>query len=153
MKKAWQIACIAFIIIGIIVFVSSLAYPYKDRLGPGPGFFPFWLSLILMVLSSCLLWQTTFSKTPPFGLGSPLPNQLGRKNILIILITLVTCAELLDFLGFRISLFLFLFFLPFLLGKRSLLMNLIFALSGSFGIFHVFYYWLEVPLPMGILGL
>jgi putative tricarboxylic transport membrane protein len=26
-------------------------------------------------------------------------------------------------------------------------------LAGSFGVFHVFYYWLKVPLPIGALGL
>ncbi|MGC8811489.1 MAG: tripartite tricarboxylate transporter TctB family protein, partial [bacterium] len=121
--------------------------------GPGPGFFPFWLSLIVIVLSLGLLLQTSFSKTPPYGSGSPLPNQIGAKNILIILIALAICTGLIEFLGFRISLFLFLFFLPFFLGARSLAINLIFALIGSFGVFHVFYYWLKVPLPMGILGL
>jgi len=153
MKKAWQIACIVSIITGIIMLVSSFAYPYKDRLGPGPGFFPFWLSLIVIVLSLALFLQTTFSKAPPYGSGSPLPNQMGAKSILIILIAMAICTGLIEFLGFRISLFLFLFFLPFFLGARSLVINLIFALIGSFGVFHVFYYWLKVPLPMGILGL
>jgi hypothetical protein len=31
--------------------------------------------------------------------------------------------------------------------------TLIFAVAGSFGIFHVFYYWLKVPLPMGMFGI
>lgn len=153
MKKAWQIACIASITVGIIMLVSSFAYPYKDRLGPGPGFFPFWLSLIVIVLSLSLLFQTSFSKNPPFGSGSPMPNQIGAKNILIILTALAICTGLIEFLGFRIALFIFLFFLPYFLGMRSLIINLIFALFGSFGVFHVFYYWLKVPLPMGILGL
>ncbi len=153
MKKAWQIACIASVILGITMMISSFAYPYKDRLGPGPGFFPFWLSLMFIILSLSLLMQTSFAKKPPFGTGSPLPNRTGAKNILIILIALVICTGLIEFLGFRLSLFLFLFFLPFFLGVRSLVINLIFAFLGSFGVFHVFYYWLKVPLPIGIWGL
>jgi putative tricarboxylic transport membrane protein len=27
------------------------------------------------------------------------------------------------------------------------------ALALSFGVFHVFYYWLKVPLPVGAFGL
>lgn len=152
MKKAWQIACIAFIGLGIIMLVESLAYPYKDRLGPGPGFFPFWLSLIVIGLSFSLLVQVTSAKKPPFASQSPLPNQQGAKRILIILIALGICTKLLEILGFRISLLMFLLFLPFSLGIRHKLILLLFALAGSFGIFHVFYYWLKVPLPMGILG-
>lgn len=153
MKKAWQIASIISAILGIIVLISSFAYPYKDRLGPGPGFFPFWLSLLVIGLSLALLFQCTLAKNPPYGSGSPLPNQGGARNILVILISLAICTGLLDLLGFRLSLFLFLFLLPFLLGAKSFLINFIFALLGSFGVFHVFYYWLKVPLPMGIIGI
>ena len=31
--------------------------------------------------------------------------------------------------------------------------TILFALAGSFGVFHVFYHWLKVPLPMGVLGI
>ena len=38
------------------------------------------------------------------------------------------------------------------LGASSPAAILITALAGSFGVFHVFYYWLKVPLPIGLLG-
>jgi putative tricarboxylic transport membrane protein len=28
-----------------------------------------------------------------------------------------------------------------------------FVLAASFGVFHVFYYWLKVPLPIGTFGI
>ena len=40
-----------------------------------------------------------------------------------------------------------------LLGARSLLAILLTAIAGSFGVFHVFYYWLKVPLPVGTFGI
>jgi putative tricarboxylic transport membrane protein len=39
------------------------------------------------------------------------------------------------------------------LGARSPVGIMLTALVGSFGVFHVFYYWLKVPLPLGTLGL
>jgi hypothetical protein len=38
-------------------------------------------------------------------------------------------------------------------GARSPLAIGLTALAGSFGVFHVFFYWLKVPLPIGMLGL
>ena len=81
------------------------------------------------------------------------PSATGAVRILLIMGALVVCLVLLDPLGFRISLFLFLLFLPFGLGMRSWWVILIFAALGSFGIFHVFYYWLKIPLPIGVFGI
>jgi hypothetical protein len=39
------------------------------------------------------------------------------------------------------------------LGARSPVAVLLTALAGSFGVFHVFYYWLKVPLPIGVFGI
>jgi putative tricarboxylic transport membrane protein len=154
MKRAWQIMCLAFVAAAVVTLISSFAYPYNDRLGPGPGFFPVWLSLITGGLSLALFFQVTWSRTPPFEPASPLPeDRAGTVRILIILAALAASVALMDFLGFRITLFLFLFFLPLALGIRSWVLILIFSLLGSFGVFHVFYYWLKVPLPMGVWGL
>ena len=43
--------------------------------------------------------------------------------------------------------------LLFILGARSPIAIALTALAGSFGVFHVFYHWLKVPLPIGELGL
>jgi putative tricarboxylic transport membrane protein len=153
MKRAWQIACIAFVAFAIFWLIVSFEYPYKDRLGPGPGFFPFWLSIITGGLALALLFQISLAKSSVGGSAALLPERQGALRILVILAALVGSLALLDPLGFRISLFLFLLFLPFALGERTWWVTLIFAAAGSFGIFHVFYYWLKVPLPVGVFGI
>ena len=40
-----------------------------------------------------------------------------------------------------------------ILGARSPIAIALTALAGSFGVFHVFYHWLKVPLPIGEFGL
>jgi len=153
MKRTWQVACILFLAGAVVMLISSFEYPYKDRLGPGPGFFPFWLSLIVVGLSIALLFQITRGQKAPYGSESPYPNRQGAGRILIVLVALVGSLAMLDYLGFRISLLLFLLFLPIALGIRQWWVVSLFALAGSFGIFHVFYHWLKVPLPMGFFGL
>ena len=153
MKRAWQIACVAFTAFAVFWLIVSFEYPYKDRLGPGPGFFPFWLSLITGTLALGLLFQISLDKSTVEGSAALLPERQGALRILVILVALVGSLALLDPLGFRISLFLFLLFLPFALGERTWWVTLIFAAAGSFGVFHVFYYWLKVPLPVGVFGI
>ncbi len=153
MKRAWQITCVAFLALSVITIVLSFEYPYKDKLGPGPGFFPIWMSLITGSLSLALLFQTSWGKTTADVSAKLFPEREGALRIAIIMIALLGCLALLDPLGFRISLFLFLFVLPVGLGMKNWWLTLLFAVAGSFGVFHVFYYWLKVPLPMGLLGI
>ncbi|MDI6754111.1 MAG: tripartite tricarboxylate transporter TctB family protein, partial [Thermodesulfobacteriota bacterium] len=153
MKRAWQIMCMAFVALSVFTLVLSFEYPYKDRLGPGPAFFPVWMSIITGALSLALFFQTTWGKSVVAVTATLIPERQGVWRIMIILVALLGCLALLDPLGFRISLFLFLIFLPLGLGGGNWWVTLIFAVAGSFGIFHVFYYWLKVPLPMGMFGI
>ena len=153
MKRAWQIMCMAFVALSVFTLVLSFEYPYKDRLGPGPAFFPVWMSIITGVLSLALFFQTTWGKSVADAAATLLPERQGVLRILAVLAALVGSLALLDPLGFRISLFLFLLFLPLGLGERNWWVILIFAIAGSFGIFHLFYYGLKVPLPMGVFGI
>jgi len=153
MKRAWQITCIAFVALSIFTIVLSFEYPYKDKLGPGPAFFPIWLSIITGALALALFIQTTWGGGVADAAAKLLPERQGAWRIIIILFALLACLALLEPLGFRITLFLFLLFLPLALGVGNWWGTLIFAVAGSFGIFHIFYYWLKVPLPMGMFGM
>jgi putative tricarboxylic transport membrane protein len=145
--------CVAFAALSLATLILSFEYPYKDKLGPGPGFFPLWMAIITGGLSIALFCQITFTKTAPYGSNRLLPNREGGRRILAVLAALVVCIFLLDPLGFRLSLFLFLLFLPPALGVRNWWATAVLAVAGSFGVFHAFYYWLKVPLPIGIFGI
>ncbi len=152
MRRAWQAMSLLFIGLSILVLVHSLAYSYHDRLGPGPGFFPFWMALIMGGLSAGLFFQARQTMKNGQGISVLLPDREGLHRVFLILVALSAVVGLLDFLGFRLVMLLFLFFLPWGLGLRRFIGILIFALLGSFGVFHVFYYWLKVPLPIGVWG-
>lgn len=153
MKKPSQIACIAFLGISLFSLAKSFEYPYHDRLGPGPGFFPFWISLITGLLAVGLLVQTSLSEAGEQRATGFIPERPGVLRIFLILGSLICVVILLNPLGFRLSLFLFLVFVPLGLGYRKWWFIVIFAIAGSFGVFHLFYYWLRLPLPIGSFGL
>jgi putative tricarboxylic transport membrane protein len=153
MKRPWQIASLVFAALSIFVLIHSFSYPYHDRLGPGPGFFPFWMSIITGVLSLALFLQTTVATPGKEEKKSFFPNREGALRIVVILGALGFVMFFFNPLGFRITLFVFLFFLPLFLGVRNWLVIPILAVAGSFGVFHVFYYWLKLPLPIGFFGI
>lgn len=153
MRRGWQIASLAFLAVSAVWMVQALQFPLRDPLGPGPGFFPFWLSLLGGALSLALLVQVSRGGTGVASATSVVPPRPEALRVLGVLAGLVGATALLTPLGFRLTLLLLNAYLLVALGVRTWWLVGVFALAGSFGVFHVFYHWLKVPLPIGVLGL
>ena len=151
-KLGWQIACVCLLGIFLPALVTSLGYSLTDALGPGPGFFPFWLSLIGAVLSAVMLAQVTLAGTEE-GVISLAPDRQVALRAIGVLVALTAAAALFEPLGYRLTMLPFIVGLLLILGARSAIAIALTALAGSFGVFHVFYHWLKVPLPIGEFGL
>ena len=152
-KLGWQIACLCLLGLFLPALVTSLGYSLTDALGPGPGFFPFWLSLIGAVLSAVMLAQVTLARTDDAIAISLAPDRQAALRAVGVLIALTAAAALFEPLGYRLTMLPFIVGLLLILGARSPIAISLTALAGSFGVFHVFYHWLKVPLPIGEFGL
>jgi putative tricarboxylic transport membrane protein len=150
-RRGRQLACVCLLGIFAAALVTSLDYSLIDSLGPGPGFFPFWLSLIGAALTVAILIET--ARSQDIATVDILPNRQAAWQAGSVLIALAAAAALLEPLGFRLTMLPFTAGLLFALGARSPSAILLTALAASFGVFHVFFYWLKVPLPIGALGL
>jgi putative tricarboxylic transport membrane protein len=154
LKAGWQIACLCLLGIFVPALVTSLGYSLTDALGPGPGFFPFWLSLIGALLSAAILVQVTLAKTTDEGIDVGLaPDRQVVLQAIGVLIALTAAAALFEPLGYRLTMLPFIVGVLLVLGARSPTAISVTAIAGSFGVFHVFYHWLKVPLPIGEFGL
>ena len=130
---------------------QSLLLSLTDRLGPGPGFFPFWLSVIGAVMAIALLvttWRAPRAPTedPEFRV---LPRGPGARRWLAIVVLLAATAAAMEIVGFRIAMLVFNAALVTALGARRWWMVVLFAVLGSFGVHYVFTEWLDVLLPNG----
>jgi len=152
-RRGWQVACICLLGIFIPALITSLGYSLTDALGPGPGFFPFWLSLIGIALTGAMLAQLARGRIFADAAAEILPDRQAAMQAGGVLVALTVAAALLEPLGFRLTMLPFIAGLLLALGTRSLLAIALTAVVGSFGVFHVFYYWLKVPLPIGALGI
>jgi putative tricarboxylic transport membrane protein len=153
LKLGWQIGSVCFFALFSFGLALALQLPMGDALGPGPGFFPLWLGLVGATLAIILFVQVR--RQPADGPGDErlAPDRPAVRRILAVLILLAAVALLLDPLGFRLTALLFTALLLPGLGVRSPIIIAIFAATAGFGVFHVFYYWLKVPLPLGVFGI
>jgi putative tricarboxylic transport membrane protein len=135
--------------LGIYVILESRQWEYLGPDGPGPGFFPMWYGIGLVVLSAALI--VTHLKD-----GAPAPSasfeESGKGRPLAAWLGLVACVALLKPLGFLIAFGLFSLFLVRFLYGQPLGKALVVAVGGTLGFYLVFDYALNVTLPAGVLG-
>ncbi len=152
MKLGWIVTSLMLLVLFAFAIWQSIGLSLHDDLGPGPGFFPIWLAGIGAVLSVLLILETARGPADKPG-ESLLPEREALFRIMSVIVVLVAGAAVFDWLGWRLTaLAVSLLLLP-ALGARSLLAVIPFSLAASFGVFHVFYHWLKVPLPIGTFGI
>lgn len=130
---------------------ASWRLEYYSRLGPGPGFFPVWLSGVLAGLSLIWFYQACREPDEPIREGF-IPGYAGMIRIASILAALAFMGLFMETVGFQLTMFAFLFFLLVALGRRSLVLTLFISLAGSFGMYYAFKTWLGVQLPESSIG-
>ncbi len=153
MKRAWQITAATFAVLFVLWAQQSWRLSLTDALGPGPGFFPFWLSLIGAALSVALIVSLQREAQPnETAFATILPRGTAVRPVLTLLGALIGVAALLEPLGFPLTVLAFCLIVLPAIGARNWVVIAIFALAASFGILSLFSDLLKVPLPMGLLG-
>jgi putative tricarboxylic transport membrane protein len=135
---------------GFVVYESLQIKYYGSDFGPGPGFFSFWLGVLVVLLSLYEIARTLRRHEPlPAGF---FPDRAALPRIASLLGALVASVLLLERLGYSLTMFLFCGFLLRVLGKQSWWLTAILTLLGSFGTAYLFRQ-LQVILPGGFLGI
>jgi putative tricarboxylic transport membrane protein len=152
MKRPYQIAGVVLLLFSAWVLWESLRLSYYTALGPGPGFFPFWLSILLGLLSVIMLYQATFQPADPMPEDFFAP-WTGYLRIAAIVGAWVAVVVLMNPLGFRLTMLAFLLFLISTMGRTHPVITVVVSLAGSFGVYQVFVQFLGIPLPIGFLNI
>lgn len=136
---------------GAFIVNESLGHKYYGSdFGPGPGFFSFWLGILLIVLSLIQIVMTYRRPVEPLPDGF-IPDREGVKRILSIFGALATSLLLMNYLGFALTMTGFCIFLLRRLGRQSWWLTLVLSIAAGFGTFYLFGL-LQVMLPKGFLG-
>lgn len=148
MKKAGVWAGIITLIYAIIIFHESLSLDYSTKLGPGPGFFPLWLSGILIVLT--LFYIVDAFRHDEIKVSEILPGGKAGKSIISTVSGLIVFPIVVPYLGFVISGTI----LQFIMFIRDFkwYVSLGISVAVSIILFFVFQTLLGVTLPVNDFG-
>jgi putative tricarboxylic transport membrane protein len=150
--RPYQITSAVLILAAAFLARESLRLRYYTSLGPGPGFFPLWLSVLMGILGAAMFWRATFG-APEAMPADFIADRRGCIRVAAVVGMLVAVIVLIEPLGFRLAMLGFYLFILTALGRQHWLLTGIIALAGSFGVYYVFVHWLAVPLPIGFLGI
>ena len=142
-------------LLGGFIFYSSFQWKYYTRMGPGPGFFPFWIGLLLAALGILLgaIHLNALRNEGKTGetSGEPIFTAPRLKKVGLVAFALIGCSLLLNGLGFILSIALFSIFLMQIVGKWGWVKSVCLSAGVSTGLYWGFKILLHIPLPSGIL--
>ncbi len=151
MQRIHQGAAVCFVAFSLFIVWESWNLEYYTRLGPGAGFFPFWLGVVLGGLGLAWLFQVSRPAGRPRE-GAFLPGRGGIFRILSLIAAVLVMAGLMNVLGFQLAMFAFLVFTLLVLGKQPVWLTLVIAMGGSAGVYRLFSGYLDVELPKSALA-
>jgi putative tricarboxylic transport membrane protein len=146
MTRVHQAASLLIIAFSAWVGYEAYHLTYYTRLGPGPGFFPFWLALLMGALAAIWFVQLWLRPLPGRAIDF-IPSRAGVLRIAALVLAVAAFGLLLDKVGFSVLMFVFLLFLLVALGRQNVVVTLAVSILGSFGIHYVFSRYLNVHLP------
>jgi len=140
------IAAAATLALGAGAAVAASKLPFGGLRNPGPGFFPWWLGLVLLLLGVVLLVQAIRERA---GAGAAAERPW---KVLLLLAVLAVYVLVLDAAGYLIATFLVVVFMLRVLEPQRWSVALGVAALAAAGSYVLFAVWLGVPLPAGPLA-
>lgn len=147
-NKADIIAGVCLALFGAYVISVGSRLDYVSEVGPGPGFFPLWLGIGLVVFGTGLI-AASFSRAPS-GENAPSWTTAGRS--LIGWLGLMVSVALLGKLGFALSFVLLTIFFVAALDRRPILLAVGIGVGLAAAFQLIFVVALDVSLPTGWFG-
>lgn len=145
-------------VFGLLVFAAVFAW-YAQELpigwvkgsGPGGGFFPFWLSVMMGAVAVAVGVQELLKGSAPRRAVQPFFTEGGLRQVLLIAVPGFIMVSLIDVISTYVAAALFLFYYTRLIGKHSWPIVLLVTVAVPVGVFLLFEKFLLIPLPKGYL--
>jgi hypothetical protein len=176
MRRTDAIVGAVALVIGGYALKGALALGYYYNGAPGPGFFPRFLSLLLLLLGGAQLVQAILPKRGQAQGGDPEPDSAGadvataapdgahadvatavpasRKYLRVagVMTGWIVSVALLDRLGFLIAMALLVLYLNVVVDGKRGWRPVAAAILMPSAIYYAFTRFLQIPLPAGIFG-
>lgn len=141
-----RVVYVVLVGLGAYVVWQATALSYYTRVGPGPGFFPLWLGILLIALALATLIFSFFPRSPIVFEEPIVPHRAAGFQMVINFAMVAFFALTVNAIGFVASMFIVLLVL-LLVNRVPVLLALAVALGGGLGASYAFAAWLGVYLP------
>jgi hypothetical protein len=149
------VAAILFLIGAVVVFEARRLGSSWGTDGPGAGYFPFYIGLILCISAVGIFYQSIFSKNKD---TDTFVNRLQLSRVWSVLWPAALYIAAIQFLGIYIASAVYIALFMVILGKYSPLKSGLLGVIIAAVFFMMFEVWFKVPLfkgslnPLGFLG-
>ena len=142
------ITSILFLAVGLTVMIGSLKLGASwGADGPEAGYFPFYISLIIMLSSTVTLYQAVIvnkkKKTESFVEREPF------KQVMAVLLPAIVFVLGVQLIGIYVSSALYIAIFMVWLGKYPIWKAIAVSVGVSVALYLMFEFWFQVPLPHG----
>ncbi len=149
MRTMEIVTALMFIIVGAVVMVGSIKLGAKwGSDGPESGYFPFYLSLIILVCSSVTLIQSIRAKELS---EESFVEKEPFRQVMAVLIPAALFVLGVQLIGIYVAGVIYITFFMVWLGKYAVWKALAVGLGVSIVLYMMFEYWFQIPLPHGSL--
>ena len=152
MKKADLITGFVLLALSGYVVWESWMMPASATFGPGSGFLPLWLGILMVVLSVILITGAWFRKPDPDEQG-PFPVGQALIRVSAVIVGLAVYISLMEVLGFVLNTFLFVSYLMLVVEREKWKLAGGVALLTTAGLYIIFQVLLRITLPKNMFGL
>jgi len=149
------------IVVGIVIFLFgaittllSLKMPIGTFRMAGTGLFPFYLGIILMILSSVFILKIFFQgRKGQLKKEASIESSESPIQLILFLGAMVLATLFLNPLGYPLISFLLMVALLRILGIKRWGLNILISVVTAVGSYFLFVKWLDIPMPKGGIGI
>lgn len=151
MRRTNIIAATSVLVLALLYLWGGSHFPVMNRVGIGPGMFPWAIGILLVILSS--LWLITSIRTIPADAPHPFGTfKTDLQKPIIVMVLLVVMLALTPSLGFVLAGTAMTFVLYYWVERKPLLISTALAVIFPAAFYTIFSTALGVKIPKGILG-
>lgn len=150
------IVAVIIFVIGLVVVVESqrLGAGWTSD-GPGSGYFPFYIGLIVCISALGIFYQAVFSKSRD---TAAFVNRVQLFRVMSVLLPALVFVLGIVFVGIYVASAIYITLFMIVLGKYPMLKSVMLGVAVAAFFFVLFEVWFKVPLykgsldPLGFLG-
>jgi putative tricarboxylic transport membrane protein len=140
------VAILLLVVCAIVIYDSNrIGFHWIEGEGPAPGYFPFYIAIILGV-SSLINLISAIRAPGPSGVFVSL-RPFGR--VLAVLIPSLVFVGLIEYLGIYVAAAIFILGFMLVIGRENFFKAVAVSIGVPLMLFFMFERWFLVPLPKG----